>query len=165
MTQVLFWEAIRRSLLPEHELLTAKVRLVITVMTAAEDDASVRIRVMHPATARLPGMSMDELRRADPPLVTQINEVEWLGYELLSVLGRRHHEVRDRIVQAYRNEYERLFPQPPEQPGDEQPAPEQPADVPVDAIVAEADQSMGHGLEQSATPSRTTKRMRRAEDT
>ena len=111
MTQVLFWEAVRRSLYGGSDDVRNEVQLILHVMSMEEDTSYVKLPLMHVSTLTLLNMTIPELDRADPPHLTEINECPWLGAELLSVTTRNSYQQRDRLHESYWNMYLEVYPE------------------------------------------------------
>ena len=100
LTQHIFWDAVRRTLLSASEALQTnipaqaeaaaetrvKVRCLVEVLYNVENDQYIPPRIVCSQTRDLLGMKTPAaLRAVSPPFVAEISEIDWLGNEMWSL--------------------------------------------------------------------------------
>ena len=88
-------------------------------MSVAEEAQFVLMPLMHISTMTLPRLSEDELTRVEPPLLNEINQVPWLGYELLTVVTWNQDALTVRVRRNFWEVRDEFYPQGADQDADE----------------------------------------------
>ena len=116
-TRILFWEAVRRSLLEgDHRMRTA-TRLICTVVHAAEmavylETDSAGPRVMSPAALWLFDADVEGLRSAHPPAGDEVAQLTWLAPELWDIIGPSRAWLEEQTREANQEAYEEFIREP-----------------------------------------------------
>ena len=95
------------------------MKLVLHIMSVAEEAQFVLMPLMHISTMTLPRLSEDELTRVEPPLLNEINQVPWLGYELLTVVTRNQDALTVRLRRSFWEVRDEFYPQGADEDADE----------------------------------------------